>query len=108
MIYGSVVTLLRHQQPWWLTCISSALSIVEYIDAALMALLLVRRYDKFSFDITDAVEGQAANHKHELLVQVFDPTGKHTSFVRSFVRSFIHSFAHYTCLLPLWSDKLTC
>ena len=33
------------------------------------------RYDKFSFDITDAVEGHADGHKHELLVQVFDPTG---------------------------------
>lgn len=33
------------------------------------------RYDKFSFDITEAIEGQPAGHEHELLVQVFDPTG---------------------------------
>ena len=33
------------------------------------------RYDKFSFDITTAVEGRSASHPHELLVQVFDPTG---------------------------------
>ena len=33
------------------------------------------RYDKFSFDITTAVEGHPADHQHEVLVQVFDPTG---------------------------------
>ena len=33
------------------------------------------RYDKFSLDITDAVESLANSHQHELLVQVFDPTG---------------------------------
>lgn len=37
--------------------------------------LPVCRYDKFSLDITDAVEGLANSHQHELLVQVFDPTG---------------------------------
>ena len=38
------------------------------------------RYDRFSFDITDALQGHASNHQHEVLVQVFDPTGntRHT------------------------------
>ena len=36
------------------------------------------RYDKFSFDITAATEGFASSHEHELLVQVFDPTGQYT------------------------------
>ena len=39
------------------------------------------RYDKFSYDITNALEGQHANHKHDLLVQIFDPTGKTLYFL---------------------------
>jgi len=33
------------------------------------------RYDKFSFDITAALEGHPGTHQHEITVQVFDPTG---------------------------------
>ena len=34
------------------------------------------RYDKFAFDITDALE-KGQNGTHELAVRVFDPTGVH-------------------------------
>ncbi len=32
------------------------------------------RYDKFAFDVTDALE-KGRNGTHELAVRVFDPTG---------------------------------
>lgn len=34
------------------------------------------RYDKFAFDITDALE-KGQNGVHELAIRVFDPTGVH-------------------------------
>ena len=33
------------------------------------------RYDKFAFDITDALE-KGKNGTHELAVRIFDPTGQ--------------------------------
>lgn len=36
------------------------------------------RYDKFSFDVTQALQQAPGNH-HELLLEVTDPSGMHSS-----------------------------
>jgi hypothetical protein len=33
-----------------------------------------RRYDKFAFDVTDALQSGGSGGRHELAVRVFDPT----------------------------------
>lgn len=43
---------------------------------------MLRRYDKFAFDITEALgEGQAG--VHQLAVRVYDPTGYDSPFLHS-------------------------
>ena len=43
---------------------------------------MLRRYDKFAFDITVALEEGKAG-VHELAVRVFDPTGLESPFLHS-------------------------
>jgi hypothetical protein len=43
---------------------------------------MLRRYDKFAFDITEALEESKAG-VHQLAVRVFDPTGYGSTFLHS-------------------------
>lgn len=38
------------------------------------------RYDRFTFDITSALQNGSSGSVHELLVEVTDPSGDHTTF----------------------------
>ena len=84
----SALVLLKqfqtHQSPsdpahraWWYSSPHSVpgVSVACYeVRSASIELGVLCRYDKFAFDITDALE-KGVNGVHEVAVRVFDPTG---------------------------------